>query len=76
MAVDSCGLPINFIVTGSEVYDNKAAIELLEQLPDAEYVIAVRGYDCEKIVEFSRKKHGVPIIPSKSNSKIGNDDID
>ncbi|WP_037054941.1 IS5 family transposase, partial [Rheinheimera baltica] len=38
MAVDSCGLPVDFIVTGGEVHDSKAAIELLEQLPDAEHV--------------------------------------
>lgn len=76
MAVDSCGLPIDFIVTGGEVHDSKAAIELLEQLPDAEHVIADRGYDSEKIRELVRKKNGVPIIPRKRNSKIGNDDID
>ena len=49
MAVDSFGLPIDFIVTGGEVHDSKAAIELLKQLPDAEHVIADRGYDSEKV---------------------------
>ena len=61
---------------GGEVHDSKAAIELLEQLPDAEHVIADRGYDSEKIRELVRKKNGVPIIPRKRNSKIGNADID
>lgn len=56
MAVDSCGLPIDFIVTGGEVHDSKAAIELLKQLPDAEHVIADRGYDSEKIREQIREK--------------------
>ena len=76
MAVDSCGLAIDFIVTGGEVHDSKAAIELLKQLPDAEHVIADRGYDSEKIREQIREKKGVPNIPRKRNSKIGNGDID
>lgn len=76
MAVDSCGLPIDFIVTGGEVHDSKAAIELLKQLPDAEHVIADRGYDSEKIREQIREKKGVPNILRKRNSKIGNGDID
>ncbi|WP_419569594.1 IS5 family transposase [Rheinheimera sp.] len=76
MAVDSCGLPIDFIVTGGEVHDSKAALELLEKLPDAEHVIGDKGYDSEKVRELVRKKNGVPIIPRKRNSKVGNGDMD
>jgi transposase len=76
MAVDSCGLPIDFIVTGGEVHDSKAVIELLKQLPDAEHVIADQGYDSEKIREQIREKNSAPTIPRKRNLKIGNGDID
>ena len=50
--------------------------EILSQLPDAEHVIADRGYDSEKIREQIREKKGVPNIPRKRTSKIGNGDID
>jgi IS5 family transposase len=48
LAVDSYGLPIEFILTGGEVHDSKAAIELIEKLPDAVRVIADRSYDSER----------------------------
>lgn len=76
LAVDSYGLPIEFILTGGEVHDSKAAIELIEKLPDAGYVIADRGYDSEQIRELVRNKKAIPIIPRKRNSKVGNGDID
>jgi len=40
LAVDSCGLPIEFLVTGGETHDSKAASELIAQLPAAEAVVA------------------------------------
>ncbi len=51
MAVDSCSLPIDYIIKGDKAHDCKAAIELLEQLSNAEHVIVGRGYDSEKIRE-------------------------
>jgi len=39
LAVDSCGLPIEFLVTGGETHDNKATSELIAQLPAAEAVV-------------------------------------
>jgi IS5 family transposase len=48
LAVDSYGLPIEFILTGGEVHDSKAAIELIEKLPDSVRVIADRSYDSEQ----------------------------
>jgi transposase len=76
LAVDSYGLPIEFILTGGEVHDSKAAIELIEQLPEAEYVVADKGYDSEPVRELVRRKQGIPVIPRKRNSKVGNGDID
>lgn len=38
LAVDSCGNPIDFILTGCVVHDNKAAPELVELLTDSKSV--------------------------------------
>ena len=76
MAADACGFPIDFEITGGEVHDCKAAPEFFEKLPDADYMIADKGYDSEELREIIREKSSTPIIPRKSNSKIGNDDMD
>ena len=76
LAVDSYGLPIGFIVTSGDVHDSKVANELIDKLPQSEFVIADKGYDSEPIRENVRKNNSVPIIPRKRNSKVGNDDID
>jgi len=76
MAVDSYGLPIEFILTGGEVHDSKAAPDLIEQLPKSEYTVADKGYDSEFVRDKIRDKGSIPMIPRKSNSKIGNDDMD
>ncbi len=39
MAVDACGLPIEFELTGGEVHDCKVAPEFIEKLPISEYII-------------------------------------
>lgn len=76
LAVDAYGLPIDFEITGGEVHDCKVALEFFAKLPDADYMIADKGYDSEELREIVRAKKSVPIIPRKSNSKTGNDDID
>ncbi len=76
MAVDAFGLPISFLITGGEVHDCKIAPEFVEQLPKADYIIADKGYDKEELREIIKKKDSIPVIPRKSNSTIGNDDMD
>tara|TARA_B110001452_G_scaffold45631_1_gene34885 strand:- start:486 stop:1019 length:534 start_codon:yes stop_codon:yes gene_type:complete len=76
LAVDSYGLPIEFIITGGDVHDSKVANELIELLPPSDFVIADKGYDSEVIRDKVRERNSSPIIPRKKNSKIGNDDID
>jgi len=51
MAVDACGFPIAFQLTGGEVHDAKVAPEFIKNLPIADYTIADRGYDSEVIRE-------------------------
>jgi len=76
MAVDAYGLPIDFEITGGEVHDCKVAPEFIAKLPASEYTIADRGYDKEELRQLIRDKQSIPIIPRKSNSTMGNNDID
>ena len=76
LAVDSYGLPIEFTITGGKLHDSKAAKSLINMLPYADYIIADKGYDSEAIREQIREKSSIPNILRKSNSKVGNDDID
>jgi len=76
MAVDAHGLPLHFLVTGGEVHDSKEAPTLVAEFPDADYIVADRGYDSEGLRHQIRDKGSIPVIPRKKNSKVGNDDID
>lgn len=76
MAVDAFGLPIEFLLTGGEVHDAKEAPNLIQILPNADFIIADKGYDSEEIREQIRQKSSTPVIPRKKNSKTGNADID
>ncbi len=76
MAVDACGFPIEFKLTGCEVHDAKAAPALIGALPTAEYTVADKGYDSEEIRDQIRQKSSTPIIPRKKSSKTGNADVD
>jgi transposase len=76
MAVDAFGLPIDFDITGGEVHDCKVAPKFFANLPEADYMIADKGYDSEELRDLIREKSSIPVIPRKSNSKIGNDDMD
>lgn len=76
LAVDACGLPIDFEVTGGEIHDCKVAPEFIEKLPISDFTIADKGYDSEELRELIHKKSSVPVIPRKNNSKKGNFDMD
>jgi transposase len=76
MAVEACGLPIDFKITGGEVHDCKIAPEFFAQLPDADRMIADKGYDSEALRDQIRARGSIPVIPRKNNSTIGNDDMD
>jgi len=76
MAVDAFGLPIAFKLTGGEVHDCKAAPEFIGKLPVSDYRVADKGYDSEVLRQIIRQKGSIPVIPRKSNSTIGNGDVD
>lgn len=58
------------------MHDCKVAPEFFSKLPDAGYRVADKGYDSEAVREVARAKLATPVIPRKSNSKTGNDDMD
>lgn len=76
LAVDASGYPINFEITGGEVYDSQVASQLIRLVSKAEYLIADKGYDSEDIREVARNHNMIPIIPRKSNSKKLNIEFD
>nr|VFK01630.1 MAG: Transposase DDE domain-containing protein [Candidatus Kentron sp. H]VFK05084.1 MAG: Transposase DDE domain-containing protein [Candidatus Kentron sp. H] len=49
---------------------------LLIGFPSGGYVIADKGYDSEELRQRIIEKKSIPVIPRKSNSTIGNGDMD
>lgn len=76
LAVESCGLPVEFVISGGEIHDSKAASELIALLPASDAVVADKGYDSEAIRELIKQKGAKAVIPRKSNSLIGNAEMD
>jgi transposase len=76
MAVDACGNPVCFEITGGQLHDVKAAPDLISQLPKGGATIADRGYDSDPLRDLIKTQESKPVIPRKKNSKVGNDDID
>jgi len=75
-AVDAGGLPIHFTETGGEVHDCKEAPTLVAELPEADYIVADKGYDSEPLRVQIQDQGAVPVIPRKKNSNVGNDAMD
>ncbi len=74
--VDSYGLPVEFEITGGEVNDCSAAPDLIAKLPDAQVIVADKGYDSGYIRKQITKKGARAVIPRKRNSMKGNADMD
>jgi hypothetical protein len=70
LAVDSYDLAIEFIITGGDVHDRKVANELIELLPQGDFVIANKGYNSEAIRNKVREKFK-PCHPEKVKLKNG-----
>ena len=69
-------MPIEFEITGGEVNDCSAAPGLIAKLPDAEVIVADKGYDSEGTREQITKQGARAVIPRKHNSLKGNADMD
>ena len=75
LATDANGLPIDFKITGGEVHDSQVAEQLIDVVA-ADYLIADKGYDAERIRLCAKNKNMIPIIPMRSNSKRSNKEFD
>lgn len=66
--VDALGNILKIIITPGERNDMMQAVPLLEKI-ESTYVIADKGYDSAAIREYIMQQNGIPVIPSRSNSK-------
>lgn len=76
LAVDACGLPVVFEITGGQVNDCTQAPALVAKVPTAQMIIADKGYDSEAIRKQVEQQGAKTVIPRKRNSVKGNADLD
>ena len=62
---DTSGRPIRFFITAGQVSDYTGAMALLSSLPDAEWLLADRGYDADWFHEALSDSGTQPCIPSQ-----------
>jgi transposase len=69
MAVDAHGMPIRVIITKGTTADCTQAEELIADIR-AQYLLADKGYDSNKIVKQALNQGMEPVIPPRKNRKI------
>ena len=69
LATDGRGQPIRFILTGGQTHDVTQAIPLLAGLR-TEQVIADKGYDSDRVLEFIQSQGATAVIPPRSRRKV------
>ena len=74
--VDAHGNPIDFKITGGEVHDSQVANDLIEVIEQAEYFIADKGYDSQKIRDKAIEHGMKAVIPRRKNTKQPNPEFD
>ena len=68
---DTSGRPIRFFITAGQVSDYTGAAALLSSLPEAEWLLADRGYDAGWVREALSERGTRPCIPGrKSRNKV------
>ena len=70
------GLPVEFEVTGGNVNDCSVPPELIAKSPDAQAIVADKGYNNECIQEQIVKKEARAVIPKKCNFVKGSTAMD
>lgn len=71
--IDALGNPIGLALTGAEQADISQAKQLLEKTPNADAVIADKGYDSDALVAQIAPMQADAIIPPRSNRKAPRD---
>lgn len=69
MTADASGRAVRFILTAGQANDAPHAESLIEGFT-ADFVIADRGYDSQRIIEKIEGLGARAVIPSKSNRKV------
>ncbi len=64
---DTSGRTIRFFITAGQVSDYIGATALLNSLPDAEWLLADRGYDADWLREALKDKGIRPCIPGRKS---------
>ena len=69
MAVDAFGLPIEFLLTGGEVHDAKEAPNLIQKLPNADFIIADKGKEMKSFYVYimASSRNGTLYVGSTSD---------
>ena len=66
---DADGKPLILLLTEGQVSDYRGAAAILPALPDADVLIADRGYDSDWFREALRERDIAPCIPGRKNRK-------
>ncbi len=66
---DGTGKPVRLVLTAGQTNDYTGARHLLPSLPQAQYLIADRGYDANWLIAALKKKGIKPCIPPRNNRK-------
>ena len=72
VTVDALGNPLRLLLTGGQRSDSIQAIALLEGF-DFEALLADRGYDTDKILDFVAQNDAEAVIPAKKNRLVQRD---
>jgi len=66
--VDALGNPVHFILTGGQVHDSRAAIDLLSGVDIAgSNILADKAYGAKEIRDFITERNAVYTIPPKES---------
>jgi transposase len=63
MLSNGLGRPLRFVLSAGQVSDHHRALNLLEGYSDCRYVLADKGYDSDRLVNWLRQHGQEPVIP-------------
>jgi transposase len=66
---DAIGRPITFFISAGQVSDYTGVAALLRHLPEADWLIADRGYDADWFRDALKDKEIKPCIPGRKRRK-------
>jgi len=68
LAVDSGGLPVYFELSGGQAHDVSYGESLVLSSPQAEVVVADKGYDSQALRELIKSRDAQHVIPRKGTT--------